>query len=127
MGEPLKTNVEEILEHNESGDTKNDQIEQLKSYLNTIMAKQEELKKLIDVKHNKAESARRLSTQGMSSLRNLMVERNDEKHTVDVVQTPGMQKRMEDYTHDVEQLEKEYAETSKLVNEVASALDLLNT
>jgi hypothetical protein len=126
------TKTEEVTEalqtSSESGEQNNDQIEQLKGYLKTIMAKQEELKKLIEVKHNKAESARKLSNESLreGSLRNLMVERDDEKHTVELMQTPGMAKRLQDYSHDVDELEKEYEETSKLVNEVASALALMN-
>ena len=107
--------------------SKEEQIEQLKSYLKNIMAKQDELQKILAVKHNKAAAARRLSTQiGGESLRNLLVERDDENHTVDVVETPGMQKRLADYSHNVEELEKELEETTKLVNEVATALAVIS-
>ena len=41
--------------------SKEEQIEQLKSYLKNIMAKQDELQKILAVKHNKAAAARRLS------------------------------------------------------------------
>ena len=119
--------VKAVLKRSESDEkASDDQVEQLRGHLKTIMAKQEELKKAIAMKHSKAESARRLSTQGEGSLRNLMVERHDEKHSIDVLKTPGIAKRLQDYTHDVEELEKEYEETSKLVNEVASVLALMN-
>ena len=99
-----------------------DQIAQLKAYLKTIMAKQEELKKVLEVKHNKAANARRLSSQGGESLRNVMLERDDASHSVDVVNTPNVKNKLEEYSHNVEELEKELEETTKLVNEVATAL-----
>jgi len=103
-----------------------EQITQLKNYLNSIMAKQEELKAILAVKHTKAATARRLSTQlGGNSCRSLMVEGKDANKTANVVETPGMQKRLEDYSHNVEELEKELEETTKLVNEVATALAVL--
>ncbi|CAB9515725.1 expressed unknown protein [Seminavis robusta] len=109
-----------------TGDSKVDQITQLKTYLSAIVAKQEELKKALSIKHEKAVAARRVSTQiEGGSLRNLLVERDDENHTVDVVETPGMQKRLQDYCHNVEELEKELAETTKLVNEVTVALAVI--
>ena len=104
-----------------------DQITELKTYLKTIMAKQEELKEMLSVKHEKAAVARRLSSKvGGGSLRNMMVEQNDAKHTATSIETPGMQKRLEDYSHNVEALEKELEETTKLVNEVATALAVLS-
>lgn len=111
-----------------AAETKADQITQLKSYLQTIMTKQEELKKLLSVKHDKAVAARRLSAQIASgeSLRNVMIERDDENHTIDCIETPGMQKRLDDYSQNVEVLEKELEETTKLVNEVATALAVIS-
>lgn len=112
-----------------------DQVTQLKGYLETIVAKQEQLKEQLKVKHNKAVVARRLSTQvGGQSLRNVMVEHKDDDDgnskegttTVDVVETPGMQKRLEDYSLTVDALEKELEETTKLVNEVATAIAVLS-
>ena len=121
-----------------------DQVTQLKGYLETIVAKQEQLKEQLKVKHNKAVVARRLSTQvGGQSLRNVMVELdketkggeedgngnggvNNKESTVDVVETPGMQKRLEDYSLTVDALEKELEETTKLVNEVATAIAVLS-
>jgi prefoldin subunit 5 len=110
----------------DAAETKADQITALQSYLQTIMTKQDELKKLLSVKHEKAAAARRLSTLDRASLRNLMIERHDENHTIDCIETPGMQKRMEDYSHNVEELEKELEETTKLVNEVAIALTAIS-
>jgi hypothetical protein len=112
-----------------AAETKADQITQLKYYLQTIMTKQEELKKMLSVKHDKAVAARRLSSQNASggqSLRNVLIERDDEKHTIDCIETPGMQKRLEDYSQNVEDLEKELEETTKLVNEVATALAVIS-
>ena len=111
-----------------AAEIKADQIVALKSYLQTIMAKQEELKKLLSVKHDKAVAARRLSSQIASgeSLRNVMIERDDAKHTIDCIETPGMQKRLEAYSHNVEELEKELEETTKLVDEVASAIAIMS-
>ena len=110
-----------------------DQVAQLKGYLETIVAKQEQLKEQLKVKHNKAVVARRLSTQvGGQSLRNVMVEHDmkdddgKDTTTVDVVETPGMQKRLEDYSLTVDALEKELEETTKLVNEVATAIAVLS-
>ena len=120
-----------------------DQVTQLKSYLETIVAKQEQLKEQLKVKHNKAVVARRLSTQvGGQSLRNVMIEHKEKEEedgssskegggggggtTVDVVETPGVQKRLEDYSLTVDALEKELEETTKLVNEVATAIAVLS-
>lgn len=109
----------------EVNDNKSDQVAQLKGYLKTIMAKQEELKQKLSVKHEKAVRARRVSQHlGSASLRNVMVDA-DKNHTVDVVETPGMEKRLENYADNVEELEKELEETTKLVNEVATALAVL--
>jgi DNA-directed RNA polymerase specialized sigma subunit len=103
-----------------------EQVTQLKGYLKTIMAKQEELKKTLAVKHEKAVRARRASQAlGSASLRNVMVESDDDKHTARCVETPGMEKRLESYADNVDELEKELEETTKLVNEVATALAVL--
>jgi archaellum component FlaC len=111
-----------------AAETKADQITELKTYLQKIMTKQEELKKLLSVKHDKAVTARRLSSQIASgeSLRNVMIERDDENHTIDCIETPGIQKRLEDYSQNVEELERELEETTKLVNEVATALAVIS-
>jgi len=103
-----------------------DQISQLKEHLGTIMAKQEELKEQLKVKHHKAEAAKRISST-VGSTRNLMVEHapDGNNQTVDIVETPGMQERLEKYSHNVEALEKELEETTELVNEVATALAVL--
>lgn len=107
-------------------ETENAQVTQLKGYLKTIMAKQEELKQALAKKHDKALKARRLSQHiGAASLRNVMVDSDDEGHSVDVVGTPGMEKRLENYADNVEELEKQLEETTKLVNEVATALTVL--
>ncbi|CAB9503068.1 expressed unknown protein [Seminavis robusta] len=106
-----------------TGDNKEDQITQLKAYLQTIMAKQEELKKALSVKNQKAAAARRLSTQIQGqSLRGLMDVSDSDKHGAE---TPGMQKRLDDYCQNVEELEKELEETTKLVNQVTLALSVL--
>lgn len=111
------------------GEVQEDQITQLKGYLKSIMAKQEELKEQLKVKHEKAVVARRLSTQIIhrESLRNVMVEHDADANnqTVDVVETPGVQKRLEDYSETVAALETELEETTKLVNEVMTALAVL--
>ena len=106
--------------------TKSDQVAQLKGYLKTIMAKQEELKQALALKHDKAKAARRLSQHlGGTSVRHVIVDADDGSHSIDVVETPGMEKRLENYADSVDQLEKELEETTKLVNEVATALAVL--